>query len=81
MKRILTTVFGTLIAVTPALAASPTPQPAPAPGIQNVEKKDAPLRLREPLLLDDRRHQLAPPGGLPGSNKPLPKNGGGPEIG
>lgn len=67
----------------PAIAATQTPSPSPtsAPGIQRVEKKDAPLRLRDPLRIDDRRHQLTPPGRLPGSNKPMPKNGGGPEIG
>jgi hypothetical protein len=75
--------FLALIAASPAFAATkePASQPAPAQGIQKVEKKDAPLRLREPLMLDDRRHQLAPPGRLPGTNKPMPKNGSGPEIG
>ncbi|MES2472179.1 MAG: hypothetical protein V4601_05000 [Pseudomonadota bacterium] len=71
----------------PAFAASPTP-PAPpvapsAPSIafDKAQKATAPIRLRDPLMLDDRRHQLTPPGRLPGSNKPMPKNGGGPEIG
>ena len=72
-----------LVIAAPAIAATSTPTPSPtsAPGIKKVEKKDAPIRLRDPLRIDDRRHQLTPPGRLPGSNKPMPKNGGGPEIG
>ena len=68
----------------PAYAAAPKPPAPPStPSIAPVQgtQKAAPLRLRNPLMLDDRRHQLAPPGRIPGTNRPMPKNGGGPEIG
>ena len=81
MRRVLT-IACALALPSIALAAPSTSAPPPAPPAQTIQKADQkPLRLRDPLLLDDRRHQLAPPGRLPGSNKPLPKNGGGPEIG
>ena len=80
MRVILTTACA-LAFSTSAFAAPSTPTP-PTPPAQTIQKADQkPLRLREPLLLDDRRHQLAPPGRLPGSNKPMPKDGAGPEIG
>lgn len=73
-----------LLLASPAIAASPTP-PAPptAPSVTPVQgtQKAAPLRLRNPLMLDDRRRML-PPGRIdPGTSKPMPRNGGGPEIG
>ena len=81
MRRVLT-IACALALPSIAFAAPSTSAPPPAPPAQTIQKADQkPLRLRDPLLLDDRRHQLAPPGRLPGSNKPLPKNGGGPEIG
>ncbi len=68
----------------PASAASPTPPTPPAaPAVTPVQstQKAAPLRLRNPLMLDDRRRML-PPGRIdPGTSKPMPRNGGGPEIG
>ncbi len=68
----------------PAFAATPTPPTPPsAPSVAPVQgtQKAAPLRLRNPLMLDDRR-RMAPPGRIdPGSYKSMPKNGSGPEIG
>lgn len=76
-----------LATATPAIAASPTPPAppvaptAPAVAFKDAQKAIPPLRLRAPLMIDDRR-RLAPRGGFgPGSNKPNPRNGGGPEIG
>jgi len=80
--RVILTMACALAFSASAFAAPSTSTPPPAPPAQTIQKADQkPLRLREPLLLDDRRHQLAPPGRLPGSNKPMPKDGGGPEIG
>lgn len=68
----------------PAYAAAPKPPAPPStPSVAPVQgtQKAAPLRLRNPLMLDDRR-RMVPPGRIdPGSYKPMPKNGGGPEIG
>ncbi len=70
-----------LTATTPAIAASPTPPTppvAPSPpalALENAKKAVPPLRLRAPLLLDDRR-RLAPPG-----YKTPPGPRPGPEIG
>jgi hypothetical protein len=70
-----------LTATTPAIAASPTPPTppvAPSPpalALENGQKAVPPLRLRSPLLLDDRR-RLAPPG-----YKTPPGPRPGPEIG
>ncbi len=73
-----------LALASPAIAATPTPPTPPtAPAVTPVQstQKAAPLRLRAPLMLDDRR-RMVPPGRIdPGSYKPMPKNGGGPEIG
>jgi len=82
MRVILTIAFAVFAA--PAFAATPTPPTPPSPPavtpVQGTQKA-APLRLRNPLMLDDRR-RMAPNGRLdPGSRKPMPKNGGGPEIG
>jgi hypothetical protein len=76
-----------LAAATPAIAASPTPPTppiAPSPpalALENAQKAIPPLRLRSPLMLDDRR-RMVPPGRFDQpTGKPNPKNGGGPEIG
>lgn len=81
MRIILPAIIAASIA-SPAIAATstPAPQPAPVPGVQKVEQKDAPLRLRDPLKVDDRRI-LAPGRTDSGTSRPNPKNGGGPEIG
>lgn len=70
-----------LATASPAFAASPTPPTppvapsAPAIALENAQKAIPPLRLRAPLLLDDRR-RLAPPG-----YKTPPGPRPGPEIG
>ena len=75
-----------LAAATSAIAASPTPPTPPvAPSAPAVAFKDAqkampPLRLRDPVMFDGRR-QLAPGRFGPPTNKPHPRNGGGPDIG
>ena len=83
MRPILTITFALAFpSIAFAAPSTPSPPPAPPASVQTIQKADQnPLRLRDPLMLDDRRHQLAPPGRLPGSNKPMPKNGSGPEIG
>ena len=71
----------------PAFAASPTPPAppiapsAPALAFDKAQKATPSIRLRSPLMLDDRR-RMVPPGRYDsGTSKPNPKDGGGPEIG
>lgn len=70
-----------LTATTSAFAASPTPPTppvAPSPpalALENGQKAVPPLRLRAPLLLDDRRRLAPPDYKTPSGSRP------GPEIG